>query len=110
LRDSAYPEQREWAAERLAVVSPHQYPQVLQTVLKAAREDPTAMVQVACIRSLVAMGGHGQDVTAVLETLKHAGDPRVRFEADQALTRLGGPSGAPSSAVLPASYENRGTR
>lgn len=100
LHDSAYSEQREWAAERLAAVNPQSHPHVVQAVLKAAKEDTAPMVQVACIRCLAKMGCNTRDVTAALEALKGNSDPRVRVEAGQALSRLGG-----GQAVLPASFK-----
>jgi hypothetical protein len=88
LSDSPYPEQREWAAERLVAVAGPTQAMVVQAMVKAAREDAAPVVQVACIRSLVKLNQSGQDVTRMLTSLKSNSDPRVRYEADQALGKL----------------------
>jgi hypothetical protein len=65
------------------------------------------MVQVACIRSLVQMNNCTPDVAAGLEALRSAPDPRVRFEASQALARVGATSAQPAGAsMLPAAYNS----
>jgi hypothetical protein len=111
LHESSYPEQREWAAQRLAGVSPQQHPQVVQAVLRAARNDASPMVQIACIRSLVQMNRYSPDVAPALQALKTSGDPRVRLEAGQALVRVGyvPPSPVPASA-LPTAGNASATR
>jgi hypothetical protein len=90
LAESPYPEQREWAAERLASVSGPTRGMVVQAMVKAAKEDAAPTVQVACIRSLVKLNQSGQDVATMLTSLKTNNDPRVRYEASQALGKLAG--------------------
>jgi HEAT repeat protein len=110
LRESSYPEQREWAVQRLAGVNPQQAPHALQAVLRAARDDASPMVQVACIRTLVQMSRYSPDVAPALQALKTSGDPRVRLEADQALVRVGYLQPSPTTSVLPAAGGAYGTR
>jgi hypothetical protein len=99
LRDSPYPEQREWAAERLSSVSGPMHHMVVQAVVKAAKEDAAPTVQVACIRCLVKLNHATQEVTTALTSLKGDADPRVRHEAGQALVKF-----SAGQAVQPASY------
>jgi hypothetical protein len=91
LRDSLYPSQREWAADRLALHDWRVEPQVLDSLLTAAREDPAPMVRAGCVRSLAKMRANTVPVVAVVQALRGDADPRVREEVDQALaTLLGG--------------------
>jgi hypothetical protein len=101
LRESIYPEQREWAAERLSTVNWQSQPQIPAALLRAAQEDTSPAVQVACIRGLVRMRYTGQDLYPVLTTLRNSTDLRVRTEAGEALVKTGG---ATSPTVLPATY------
>jgi hypothetical protein len=101
LRESIYPEQREWAAERLAAVDGRVSPQVTPALIKAAREDTAPTVQVACVRGLSRLNCNSPEALAALRAMQSNADPRVRHEAGQALAKLGGGTG---QAVVPAGY------
>jgi hypothetical protein len=88
LRDSGYPSQREWAAEKLASCKWQTQPQVLEALLKALRDDPAASVRAACIRSLAKMEANTVPVIAALKALKDHSDANIRYEAEQALLSL----------------------
>jgi hypothetical protein len=112
LKDSLYPSQREWAAERLSGLDWHTNPQVVQALAQAARGDPAATVRAACVHALAQMKVSTVEVVAVVQGLKDDHDLRVRQEADEALAALGVPV-APrqDSGVRPAAaQENQETR
>jgi hypothetical protein len=88
LRDSLYPSQRVLAAEGLTNYDWHYYPQVVQALLAAAREDPAPLVRASCVSCFVKMNVKSQPVLNVLGTLRNDNDPGVRQEAEQALARL----------------------
>ncbi len=88
LRDSLYPSQREWAAESMATVDWRAYPQVVQVLTTAAKEDPAATVRAECVRCLAKMKANTAPVVTLVRELKKDADPRVRQEAEQALTIL----------------------
>jgi hypothetical protein len=88
LRNSAYPEQREWAADKLALFDWRISPEIVDTLLKAACMDNASAVRVACVRSLVRMNAKTVPVVAAVQALKTDADPRVRAEADLALPKL----------------------
>jgi hypothetical protein len=89
LRDSLYPSQREWAAENLATVDWRMHPQVVQTLLTAAKEDPAATVRATCVRSLANMKANTAPVITMVRSLTSDTDPRVRKEAERAVSVLG---------------------
>ena len=90
LHDSIYPSHREWAVESLAAtVDWHSHPQVVQIMLTAARNDPAATVRAACVRCLCKMNANTVPVVTTIKTLKADPDPRVRQEADKALSMMG---------------------
>jgi len=88
LHDSLYPSQRELAAEGLTNYDWHYYPQAVQALLVAAREDPAPQVRATCVRCLVKLNIRGESVLSVLGALGNDADPQVRKEAEQALVRL----------------------
>jgi hypothetical protein len=92
LRDSLYPSQREWAAGQLATEA-HGNPQILQALLRAAKEDPAPTVRAACVRCVAKMGVSNPDVVTGLRMLQTDHDAQVRQEVEQALAAL-----APGSA------------
>jgi hypothetical protein len=103
LKDSLYPSQREWAAEHLATADWHTQPHVVQALVTAAKDDPAATVRAACVRCLCRMGVNTVPVVSVIQGLKSDTDPRVRREADNALTALAPSQAEPAKAVvLPA--------
>lgn len=89
LYDSAYPAQREWAAQTLATYDHRNHPQVLQALCTAARQDPAATVRAGCVYSLSRLNIQGEPVLSTLQTLRTDTDPRVRQEVDEAYQRLG---------------------
>jgi hypothetical protein len=88
LRDSLYPSQREWAADRLALHDWRMEPRVLDSLLTAAREDPAPMVRAGCVRSLGKMKANTVPVVAVVQAMRGDSDPRVREEVEQTLAIL----------------------
>jgi hypothetical protein len=107
LRDALYPTQREVAAETLATVDCRVYPQVFDSLLAAAKDDPAPTVRATCIRCLAGMNINPTVMSVTLQALRADADPRVRYEADQALARMPQAAGAASSVqpvggVLPA--------
>lgn len=87
LHGSAYPEQREWAAQRLSQVDPRYVPQMVIILIQHAREDTAPIVRAACIRTL-GQFGHVSGVTQTIEGLKTDRDPRVRMAAEQTLVQM----------------------
>src|SRR5262249_38145108 len=55
LRDSAYPDQREQAADSLAGCDGWTNPQVVQMLVHAAKNDEAPLVRAACLRTLARM-------------------------------------------------------
>src|SRR5262249_42710539 len=90
LREALFPAQREMAADALAASDWRREPQNVEALILAARNDPAASVRAACCRNLARMGANIEPVTATLPLLRNDVDPRVRTEAEQALTRLVG--------------------
>jgi hypothetical protein len=88
LHDSLYPSQREWAAENMAAVDWHTHPQVVQALTTAAKEDPAPSVRASCVRCLANMKVNTVPVVAVVRGLKTDSDPRVRQEAERAMSVL----------------------
>src|SRR5262249_28899724 len=105
LRDSLLPTQRADAAEALAQHDWHKEPQVVDALLKAAKEDPAPLVRAECVRSLGRLGVNTVPVVATCEALKNDQnqDPRVRREAEQALFALKGDGATNDHAVRPVS-------
>jgi len=88
LRDSLYPSQREWAAESMAAVDWRNHPQVVQALTTAAKDDPAGTVRAGCVRCLAKMKANTVPVVTVVRDLRRDPDPRVRQEAEQALSIL----------------------
>jgi hypothetical protein len=102
LKESMYPEQREWAAENMSSFDWRLSPEIVDGLLACARKDSVAAVRVACIRCLVKMSAGTAPVVAALESLKSDSDPRVRTEAEQALSTL-----KPHPAIVPLTQSRR---
>jgi hypothetical protein len=109
LRESLYPSQREWAAEKLAALDWKTNEMAVQALVQGAREDPAATVRAGCVRALGQMKANTMPVVTTLQGLKNDTDPRVRTEVEQALGVLapGGSAPMPSpvqpvGAVCPA--------
>jgi hypothetical protein len=112
LRESLYPSQREWAADKLSSCKWQSHPHVVQVLVASLRDDPAATVRAACIRTLAKMDANLVPVVSALEALKSDPDEIVRREVERALTSLGAsqsapvggrPTVLPASAVTPAS-------
>jgi hypothetical protein len=88
LHDSLYPSQREWAAENMAAVDWRTHPQVVQALTTAAKEDPAPSVRASCVRCLANMKVNTLPVVTVVRGLKNDSDPRVRQEAERAMSVL----------------------
>jgi hypothetical protein len=88
LKTSTYPSQREWAANNLASPEWREHPAVVPALVIAARDDPAPTVRSGCVHNLARMGVTAEPVLATLRQLKNDADPRVRVEAERALTRL----------------------
>ena len=88
LRDSISPAEREMVALNLAHEDWRGHPEIVQVLVTSARQDPAATVRASCVRSLAVQNINTEPVLATLKALKTDPDPRVRQEADQALTIL----------------------
>jgi hypothetical protein len=89
LKDSLRPSEREAAAERLSELDWRVQPLVVEQLMKAAREDPAATVRAACVHALAQMKITTPGALALVRDLKSDRDPRVRQEAEEALSALG---------------------
>lgn len=101
LQTSGSPQQREWAAAKLAVIEPNRYPFAVEALVQAARHDPHPAVRIKAIQSLAIVRA---DTPAVRQTLQSAladADPRIREQAGYALQLLG----SPAAEITPASYK-----
>jgi hypothetical protein len=105
LRDSLLPTQRESAAESLGGCNWRTQPQVVDALMKAAKEDPAPMVRAECLRSLGRLGANTVPVVATCRSLQDDQDARVRKEADHALAILVGETNA-DGGVKRASMES----
>jgi hypothetical protein len=110
LRGALLPSQREWAADRLAGIDWRTNPQVVDALLTAAHDDPAATVRAGCVRSLAKMKVNTVPAVAVVEGLKRDQDPRVRLEAEEALSVLGGGASRNDPGVRPVSASGPGLR
>jgi HEAT repeat protein len=106
LKDNLYPSQRELAVEQLAGLNWHQHPQVVDSIMTAAKDDPAATVRAACVHALAQMQVNTAQVAALMQTLQDDREFCVRQEATEALKTLGVAS-APrqDSAVSQASHK-----
>jgi HEAT repeat protein len=88
LKEAVRPDVREWAADHLVSVDWHTNPHVVQALVEAATQDSVPFVRVACIQCLGHMGANTMPVVSALRALKRDADPRVRYEAEQALMKI----------------------
>jgi hypothetical protein len=88
LHDSLYPSQREWAAESLTAFDWRSFSALIDPMVTAAREDPSATVRAACVRCFARMHVNRPDVLATITALKNDTDPRVQHEAEEAFVTL----------------------
>jgi hypothetical protein len=87
LKDSLYPSQREYAAECLSSVDCRTNPQVAESMLTAARQDPAASVRAGCVRCLAKMNIDSTVMMNTLQALRMDTDARVRQEVEAALAQ-----------------------
>src|SRR5258708_35836378 len=103
--DSMLPLQREWAANQLAELDWRTQPQVVDSLVQAAKDDPAASVRAGCIHGLARMNVGTPPVIAAISSLRTDPDARVQHEASQAMAKLA-PNYGPAMidpAVQPAS-------
>jgi hypothetical protein len=101
LKDALCPSHREMAAERLGELNWRVQPQVVESLMKAAREDPAASVRAACVHALAHMQANTAAVVAAMRDLKTDSDPHVRQEAEEALATLGQDAGVRQASHSP---------
>jgi hypothetical protein len=89
LKEAVRPDVREWAADHLVSVDWHTNPQAVQALVETATQDSVPFVRVACIQCLGKMGANTNQVVSALRAMQRDTDPRVRYEAHQALMKLG---------------------
>ncbi len=89
LKDSLRPSEREEAAEQLSDLNWRIQPLVVESLMKAAREDPAPTVRAACVHALAHMKVDTPAACALVRDLRSDGDPHVRQEAEEALHTLG---------------------
>jgi hypothetical protein len=102
LRDSLYPSQREWAVAGLATFDWHAHPEVVQALLTAGHQDPAATVRAACVHHLARMNVNIMPVMELVQKSRADADPRVRLEADRALSAMQPAATPMRSTVEPA--------
>jgi hypothetical protein len=90
LRQSPYPEYRDWAADNLATVDGVAHPDVVQALVSGARSDQSPTVRASCVRALGKMRCSSMVVMSTMQAAKTDPDSRVRHEADVALQLLTG--------------------
>jgi hypothetical protein len=88
LRNSLYPSQREWAADRLTSFDWHAQPQVVVGLVLGARNDAAPLVRAGCLRALARMHAACEPAMAAAQDLRNDADARVRQEAEQTLRVL----------------------
>jgi HEAT repeats len=103
MRESLYPSQREWAAERLASVDWRRQPQVLDLLMERAKQDPAPTVRAECVRSLGRLKSDAPGVVEAVKSFRSDADPRVRQEADEAFANLAGTTPAWTGTGAPPS-------
>jgi|GEM_PF-2524633 len=102
LRDSLYPSQREWAVAGLATFDWRAHPEVVQALLTAGRQDPAATVRAACVHHLAKMNVNTMPIVELVQKSRADADPRVRLEADRALSAMQPTATPMRSMVEPA--------
>jgi hypothetical protein len=80
--------ERLWCAQSLQHCDCSRNPEILDGLVKAAREDADSMVRIACVRSLAKLGAPTSSVLGALDALKADPDRQVRFEANLAFDKL----------------------
>jgi hypothetical protein len=88
LQTSIYPTTREEAVISLCEGEYRGHPQVVQLLMRVAKDDPAPTVRAACVAGLMRMNVTGDSMLQTLTTLKTDSDPRVRRAVDEAMVRL----------------------
>ncbi|HEX5273348.1 MAG TPA: hypothetical protein VFW33_22785, partial [Gemmataceae bacterium] len=70
LRDSLYPSQREWAADKLSALDWKQNEAAILALAKAVGEDPAPTVRAACVRALARMKADSYAVVSAVQAAK----------------------------------------
>lgn len=102
LRQSPYPEYRDWAADNLSTVDGLAHPEVVQALVSGARSDQVPTVRAACVRALGKMRCGTMVVMNTMQAAKTDPDSRVRHEADTALQLLSGVD--PAALKVPSGH------
>ncbi len=92
MRESLYPSQREWAADRLASIDWRRQPQALDVLIERAKQDAAPSVRAECLRSLGRMKCDAPSVVEAVKSCQSDADQHVRQTADDALAKLTAPS------------------
>jgi hypothetical protein len=88
LQESGGSAQRELAVRDLAGRDHADNPQVIQALMQAMANDPSANVRLSAARSLGRMGTKGDEVIAALVRQRTDSDARVRSEVDRAIVLI----------------------
>jgi hypothetical protein len=105
LVNSAYPFQREWAANELAKLDWHGNPDAVHALMVAAQRDAAATVRAASIRALACMKCDTAPVVSIVQMSRNDTDPRVQHAADVALAQFKtGPVEMPNTGIRQAAY------
>jgi HEAT repeat protein len=89
LREALGPSEREQAAQALTNGPKQAYAESVALLMDSAEHDPAATVRAACVRCLVRMNAKTPAAAELVQRLKSDPDPRVRSEAEWALSVLG---------------------
>jgi HEAT repeat protein len=88
LQESGGSAQRELAVRDLIGRDHADNPQVIQALMQAMANDPSANVRLSAARSLGRMGTKGDEVIAALVRQRTDSDARVRSEGDRAIVLI----------------------
>lgn len=100
LQASGSPQQREWAAARLAVIEANRYPFAVEALVQAAKHDPHPAVRIKAIQSLALMRADSPDVRQALQVALRDPDPRIREQASYAMQLIN----KPEDGIVPAHH------
>jgi hypothetical protein len=98
LQTSIYPTTREEAVISLCEGDYCGHPQVVQLLMRVAKDDPAPTVRAACVSGLARMNVTSEPMMQTLNTLKSDSDPRVRQAVEEAMSRLSPSRIQPASA------------
>jgi hypothetical protein len=89
LATSQRPEQRIWAAKALSTCDGLTNPEIMQSLIKAAKTDADANVRAACVHCIGQMNVCTTSVMKAVQEMRNDRDQQVRAEVDQCLRQLG---------------------